>query len=100
MLEGENPAVGIAMLHEGRLLALDELRPGACFGELGVLTGRVRSACAQARVHELIFARPRVDQHDVGVAVLPQLERLARAHGHHVGVGPELAFKIGQNHIQ
>ncbi len=41
---------------DGRLLALDELRPGACFGELGVLTGRVRSACAQARVDSELLA--------------------------------------------
>jgi len=43
---------------DGRELVINELRPGDCFGELGALTGRPRSASAMARTDSVLLAIP------------------------------------------
>jgi CRP/FNR family transcriptional regulator, cyclic AMP receptor protein len=43
----------------GRELVINEMRPGDCFGELGLLTGRPRSADAVTRVDSWLVVTPR-----------------------------------------
>ncbi len=44
---------------DGRELAINEMRPGECFGELSLLTGRPRSAGAVARTATELVVIPR-----------------------------------------
>ena len=44
---------------DGRELAINEMRPGECLGELSLLTGRPRSASAVARVNSEMVVIPR-----------------------------------------
>ena len=45
---------------DGRELVINEMRPGDCFGELGLLTGQARSASAVARIDSRVIVVPRL----------------------------------------
>ena len=44
---------------DGRELVINEMQPGDCFGELGLLTGQPHSAGAMARVESEVLVMPR-----------------------------------------
>ena len=80
--------------------ALDAGRVARRADDHEVVVHHVLAARAEAVVHELVLARPCVHQHHVGVAVLAQLERLAGADCHIVGIDPKLLLKVRQDHVQ
>ncbi len=59
---------------DGREMVIEEMRPGELFGELGVLTKNVRSACAVARSNSELLVIPA----DLFVRVVDAEPRVAR----------------------
>ena len=90
--------VGNALQRLGRALAAHHA--GRIVGRADddeVVVHDVLAAHAVAGVHERVFAGAGMDQQHVGVAVLAQLERLARAHGDHLDRGAGLRLEVGQD---
>jgi CRP-like cAMP-binding protein len=59
---------------DGRDMVINEMRPGDCFGELGLVTGLLRSTGAMAREPSLILRIPK-DTFMHGLDVEPKLMR-------------------------
>lgn len=59
---------------DGREMVINEMRPGDCFGELGLVTGLPRSTGAMARENSLILRIPK-EQFMEGLEAEPKLMR-------------------------
>lgn len=88
---------------DGRELVINEMGPGECFGELGILTGMVRSASAEAIVDSEVVFIPRAAFEDV-LAREPALARrlleiTARRLQNSAGREEALAFHDAQQRV-
>ena len=81
----------------GRELVINEMRPGDGFGELGLITGQLRSTSAVAREPSEVFAIPREDFLAVIEAQPKLMRRVLETTARRLGVSSEresaLAFQ-------